>query len=155
MDKREAILERLFTVLAGLDGFASIWRNRAELKEDKRPALVMLDGSEAVQLAQARNGRGQPAGVAQSLLYVKPQIFVLLKSQKPENATVGQLLNQYRRSIILAVAQDDALTAMVAGSVEYDGCETDMQTGSTVQGEMQLHFSFPYAFKLSELAQET
>jgi hypothetical protein len=68
---------------------------------------------------------------------------VVLKLKKPANEMVGQLVNTFRGRIISAIAADAQLMALIGsnGGITYDGCETDLKTGSPLEGELQLNFS--------------
>lgn len=151
-DRREEILAQLFAVLGDIDGAETVVRNRAEFTTDLRPVICQLDGNETVTTRQNRSGR-DAAQVTTSMVRLEPQIFVLLKSQKPKNLSVGQDLNAFRSAILKAVGTDATLLSLVTanGSIEYDGCQTDLQTGSTVEGEMQLNIRFLYPLNIKEL----
>lgn len=144
-DTRELILARLFAVLSAVPGPVSIWRNRGELAEDKRPAIVQLDADEAIASpAVPPQSRGGP--VPTMFLRLDPQIFYLLKPSGPKNVNVGQNLNAMRVSILRAVLLDSALISLVGenGKVVYRGCQTDLQTGSSIMGELRIDLSFVY-----------
>jgi hypothetical protein len=47
MDKREAILQRLVEIAAGVPGVVTAVRNQDELSERLRPAIAVFDGDEA------------------------------------------------------------------------------------------------------------
>lgn len=151
-DRRESILDRLFEVLLTVEGVVDAFRNRAELETDKRPCVVLLDADEEVSVKQLSDARGN-RGISVSMITLRPQIFVLLQDQKPKNLTVGQDLNMFRARIIKKIWEDAELKALITanGIIEYGGCLTDLQTGGTVQGEMQLRVYFSYPLKLSEL----
>lgn len=88
-----------------------------------------------------------------SLMVLRPQIFILLKSKKPRNELVGEELNSFRIAVLKALDADAELPALLTsnGEFAYHGCLTDLQTGSTVEGQMQLQMSFVYPFIPSEL----
>jgi hypothetical protein len=72
--------------------------------------------------------------------------------KKPTNALVGEELNTYRGVLVKAIAADAQLLALIGpnGDMSYDGCETDLNTGMPMEGQMLLSFSFsvpmdPYA----------
>jgi hypothetical protein len=67
------------------------------------------------------------------IVKMMPQIFVVLKNKKPQNDGIGPELNDYRGKIIRALAYDAQLLALIGpnGDISYDGCLTDMKTGST------------------------
>lgn len=155
-DKGELILERVLAILAAIPqqlGYSThtTWRNRGELAEDKRPAMVLMDGTEEnVKLAQ---GAGR-VFMSPTVMRLFPQIFVLLKPRDlVTNEGVGLELRTFRNAIIKAIAQDKILPQLCGsnGGVSLLRMETDMQTGSTAQGELRLDFAFDYTLNPNEL----
>lgn len=143
LDKREDILSRLFAILNAItdpETPNTVARNRGLLDNDARPALVLLDGDERVSLPGNNRGRQR---MSPCLVTMMPQIFIITKLKKPQNEGIGELLNSFRVSIVKAIADDTELIALLGsnGDLSYDGCLTDLKTGSSVQGEMQLDFS--------------
>lgn len=154
MDRRESILAQLFVVLQSVAGVKSCWRNRAELPEDKRPAITVLDADEEVG-TQVNSSRGA-VGLSQQpvMVTMRPEIFVLLEQREPKNENVGQDMNAFRIKILNAVNADTQLATLCTsnGSIVYEGCLTDLATGRSMTGQMQLRFAFSYPFKPSEIA---
>lgn len=154
MDRREAILTQLATTLSAVDGVKSVWRNRGELPEDKRPAVLILDADE-VAGTQVSNGRGQP-GLAQQpvMVIMRPEIYILLEQREPKNENAGQDLNGLRITILNAINSDTQLASLVTanGQIIYEGTLTDFATGRGMTGQMQLQFAFSYPFRASEFA---
>jgi hypothetical protein len=157
MDRRERILNQVWTLLQTIEGMAACVRNRGELPEGMRPALVMLDGDESVDL-QPPGGRSQLA-TPPLLVTLRPQIFITLLDQEPKNAGVGEELNRIRRlvlPIILPTLTGDATIKGLVGAngyVRYEGLLTDMASGRAMRGELQFQFAFGYVLRLDELAQ--
>lgn len=155
-DKRELILTHLLTMLQTLDGPAtvdgvkSVFRDRGEVPVEKLPAVVLLDGREEIKVSTS--GRG---GVyAPTIFNLRPQIFVVLKPRDDiNNDGIGEELSQMRVAIIKIMRDDDTLAALLGanGEVQYLGHETDMQTGSTMLGQMQMDFMFSYVLNPSDL----
>ena len=59
MDKREAILQRLTEIAAGLPGVVTAVRNQDEISEHARPAIAVFDADEtADERAVQRGHRG-------------------------------------------------------------------------------------------------
>lgn len=155
MDRREQILARLYTVLQTVEPLTgltlSFWRNRGELPEDKRPAITMLDADEQVG-TQVLHGRGQGGLAAQPVLVtMRPEIFILLDAREPHNKDAGQDLNVLRIRVLKAVNNDVELATLVTTLV-YEGCLSDLATGRSMTGQMQIQFAFTYPFKASEFA---
>jgi hypothetical protein len=142
-DKRELILSRLFEVLQEVDGVVTAVRNRGLLKNERLPAVVLLDGDESS--VRAGEGRGR-VSMSPATVRMRPQIFFLLEVRTPQNVNVGQDLNAKRVEIIRRVAQDDELRQLVGsnGDITYFGCVTDLKSGNSVQGELQIDIAFTY-----------
>lgn len=151
MDKRELILVRLLAIGAGLTGIVSSWRNRGELKQDKRPAFVLLDGTESVAIPDT--GRSRVA-MSPQVMELRPQMFILLVPREtPKNEGVGEELSAWRGKLIKAMAQDQQLIGLVGanGGITFRGMQTDMQTGSALYGELQFDFGIRYTFNPNDL----
>jgi len=148
-DKRRQILDRLFVSLSAIPqqlGYAqhSAFRNRGVLKTDKLPAVVLLDGSESHDVRTENRGR---MFMNANIVTMTPQIFVLLVARNfPSNVAVGDELNAFRTAVIRAVANDTQLASLCGpnGGVSLRRCETDMQTGSTLEGQLRMDFAFKY-----------
>lgn len=145
-DKREQILTRcleILTTVAANDPTATVKRNRGNMKQDARPAFVLLDGDETARLTGDRRGRVR---MATQLMTMRPQFFVLLKDTKPQNENIGQDLNAYRVRLIEALASDTTLANLIGsnGDIALAGVETDLKSGSSVAGEMRLDFNITY-----------
>lgn len=157
-DKREEILERLLALLDAVPPQAgyeehSAFRNRGVLPQDLRPALVLLDGVENVKTSVERRGR---VFMSPTVMTMLPQIFVILKPRKtPTNAGVGEELNVFRAAVVSAIAHDMTLARLCGsnGQVSLRRVETDMQTGSTLEGQLRLDFAFDYVLNPDELAE--
>jgi len=155
-DKREAILLRLLTILDDVPqilGYSAhtVFRNRGELKGDKRPSLVLLDGTEYVKTSLENRGR---VFMSRTIMTMQPQIFVLLRERNlPSNAGVGTELNAFHSAITKAIASDSTLAALCGpnGQVSLRRVETDMQTGSTLQGQLRMDFAVDYVLDPDEL----
>jgi hypothetical protein len=155
-DKREAILQRMLAILstitgpAVVDGQVSIFRNRGEVPVEKLPALVLLDGREEIRLSAS----GKGGALAATLFTLHPQVFVVLKPREDvNNDGIGEELSDYRIRLLKAFTSDDSLLAMLGsnGEIQYLGHETDMQTGSTMLGQLQMLFSLTYVLNPSDL----
>jgi len=149
VNRREEILARVFAILSALDSFNTFKRNRGLLDNDALPAIILLDGNETTRTGGDRRGRSKMSSV---IVTMRPQIFVLLKNNKPGNADVGTVLNTHRGAIIRAIANDAQLQALVGpnGDLAYESAETDLNTGMPMEGQMQIGISItcpldPYA----------
>jgi len=155
-DKREAILQRMFTILQTINGIAvvegesCVFRNRGEVPAEKLPALVLLDGREEIRISAS----GKGGILAPTLFTLLPQVFVILKPRDGvSNDGIGEELSSYRIKLLKAFTSDDSLIGMLGsnGEIQYLGHETDMQTGSTMLGQMQMLFSLTYVLNPNDL----
>lgn len=152
-DTRESILDRLTTLLGTVEGITGAYRDRADVPEEKLPAAVVLDGVEKITQAIVPN---KSVRMPPAIFTLSPQIFVVLKPRDDmTNMTldgianpIGPELSSYRMKVIDAVVNDPTLLSLVGsnGQILYRGCDTDMQSGSTVVGQLQMHFEFNYVF---------
>jgi hypothetical protein len=144
IDKREQLLAQMFVVLTAIPGVVNSFRNRGELPEDKRPAIVLLDGTEEVRPPQ--NVKGGARLLGPIMCSLKPQVFALLVPDGPQNTGKGQELSAFRMQILKAVLTDPTLKALCGtnGSITYDSMSTDMQTGSSMEGQLQINFTLAY-----------
>lgn len=155
IDKREAIMVQLATLLAQVQGIRGVFRNRGELPpHEKTPGIVLLDGREKIKTKlEGRNFIQMPAAV----FTIYPQIFLALTPRDDitnttldgDNAPVGEELSMYRMRILNAIMNDETLVAMMGanGSIVYNGFDSDMMSGSTIGSlgaTMQFHFEFSY-----------
>lgn len=154
-DKREMILSRLLTLLGTVNGgpeTLSVFRNRAEIPSEKLPALVLLDGKEVLKNPQAVHTRG--GARAPGIFELTPQVFIVLKPRDTiENTGVGEELSGLRMRVLNAFTWDDELNALLGanGELMHTGHISDLQTGSTVVGQMQLYFQLTYVLDPSDL----
>jgi hypothetical protein len=156
-DRREAILAQVEVILgslpAGVAPFVSIYRNRGELKEAMRPAVVLLDGTETT-VQTYNTTRTQGSRMAPHLIELRPQIFAVMKKRELELAhEYGPELSSYRMAILRALFSDPTLNGLIGtnGRIEYRGALTDMQTGSTFQGELQINLAITYLLQPGDL----
>lgn len=146
MDRLSVIVQ---TVAENLH--AHYFRNRGELPDEKRPAIVLFDADE-VSEPPIQSNSVRPAASA-NLVHLTPQIIVILKDDKPHNANVGPLLAEFRLAILSSVITDTELIGLIGknGSFRFNGCATDLGRERTCIGEMQVSMSFIYAFKPDEI----
>lgn len=152
-DTREDILDRLETLLGSVEGITAVYRDRAEMPVEKLPAVILLDGSENIsqQIMPNKSVRMPPA-----IFTLAPQIFVVLKPRDDMSNTtldgvsapIGPELSAYRVKVISTVINDPTLLSLVGsnGQILYRGSDTDMQSGSSMIGQIQMHFEFNYVF---------
>jgi hypothetical protein len=157
-DKREMILAQMLLLLGTITDSVSqslnVFRNRAEIPADKLPAVVLLDGKENIRWPKilpvaTRGGARIPA-----VYDLHPQVFIILKPRDDiQNEGVGEELSGLRMQVLKAMIQDDGLRGLLGsnGELNYLGHITDLQTGSTVLGQMQLNFQLSYVFDPNDL----
>jgi len=148
-DRREAILERISAIILtpGL-GFASSVRNRGLRQNEQRPACVLLDGDESPKLVHNNRRSGRASMLTPQIMIMRPELYVLLVEKRPTNVEVGQDLNAKRIALVAAIAEDTALATLLGsnGGMVYNGCVTDLKSGSALTGQMRLDFAYTYTF---------
>lgn len=163
MDRRELILQRLLVILQGITGFGTVTKINLVARNYKladyasmTPALILLDGSETTPLALVAPVRARPDAptvMRPALARMLPQMFVVLEDRTPENVNSGSDINAWRALTVSLLAVDTTLRDLVTGSgkIDYIGMDTDMQTGSTMDGRGQLHIAIEYPVNMDEL----
>jgi hypothetical protein len=70
-----------------------------------------------------------------------------------DNPGVGEELSGLRMQVLKAFTNDDELWALLGsnGELIHSGHDTDMQTGSTVLGQMQMRFQLTYVLDPNDL----
>ena len=146
IDRREMILSRLLEIAGSTEGIAGAFRNRDEISEKQRPAIVILDADEVADDADpgSRPARS-PRRVAMT-----PEIYILLGA-KPEE--LGSVINALRARFVKSVLGDSQLGSIVGtnGDIRYEGCATALARGRSMEGEMGVSFSFTYVLRPEEL----
>ena len=155
-DKREEILERLRAIALAAQtgaGIVTVVRNRQLLQNEERPAMVILDGDERPAFTPNAAAADRYAGVRPVLTKMSPELYLLLDEARPTGLTaaaenVGTVLNDKRIKLCNAITNDAALKALLGsnGGIFYNGCVTDLKSGSPLTGQMRLDFSFNYLF---------
>lgn len=161
-DRREEILARLYEILleqaAALGvNLPNVFRNRGVVpaEPNELPALVLLDGSEVSSIG-GRTSTRQPNLLVwrPGIAVLRPQVWSLLKRRSlDEWAEIGPEMSLQRRTLFKAITTDTTIISLLStnGHIEYNGCDTDMQTGSMMEGQLMLNFSFHYLLDPSEL----
>jgi hypothetical protein len=145
-DRRELILVRLLEIAKGIEGIAGAFRNRDELSEKQRPAIVILDADEAADDADP----GSRPARSPRRVEMTPEIYILLGA-KPEE--LGSVINLLRARFVKSVLGDSQLGSIVGtnGDIRYEGCATALARGRSMEGEMGVSFSFTYVLRPEEL----
>jgi hypothetical protein len=151
-DRRELILQRLLALAEGVEGVVLAARNRLDLSDHQRPAIVILDSDEVVDAGGS--GQGRPAK-ASAIVSMTPEILILLQDDYDRTgaAGVGAALNTMRVRVLRAVLADPALQALTGpnGAIRYEGCATGLSRGRNMEGEMGLSIAFEYPLIHSDL----
>jgi hypothetical protein len=148
MDRREAILSRIFALLDSVSGIPA-YRNRGNVLVDKRPALVLLDGIEDAR--DDLRGRGRPSHTP-NVIIMRPEIYIALRPQL-DNEGVGEELNALRGAILKLILTDATLAGLHTrnGEIFYNGCLTDLAQNEPMDGLMSLLLLIAYPFMPEEL----
>jgi len=150
-DRREAILQRLLAVCEAT-GAPYVFRNRLDLSERQRPAIVILDSDEVAEAGGAGQGRTPRAPVIVSMT---PEILILLQDNADRTGSggVGAALNAIRADLLRAILSDTTLKQLTGpnGTIRYEGCATGLSRGRNMEGEMGISLAFEYPLIISEL----
>lgn len=149
MDRREAILERLTDVAGTVQGIVGAYRNRDEVSDDDRPAIIILDADE--EASDAAFERGRPSR-QRNLVTMNPEIYIILGARP---AQVGTEINTLRARLVKAVLLDGDLIALAGtnGEIRYEGCATALARGRQMEGEMGVSISFTYPLDPQKLTE--
>ena len=143
LDRREAILERLFVIGQSLNGIASAWRNHGPTQTGNlgvpRPAFLLYDGSARLtQEVQIHKSQYMPP----TIWVMDPQIVVLLENRDTvENLMVdgqpsppGPEISQWMMLINNLVTNDSQLIDLLTpnGNLILKSFETDLKIGRPV-----------------------
>jgi hypothetical protein len=140
--------------MGDVTGFETRKRNVGLMDNDKRDAVVLLDGDETDVSSSQSPGRASL--MRNQIMRMNPELYVVIKETRPGNdtpANVGTQLNAYRDAILKAVYEDTQLATLLGsnGKAVYNGCATDLKSGSALSGSIRLDFAFTYPLILSEL----
>jgi hypothetical protein len=153
-DKRELILLRLKAILETVaDVPGGVFRNRGELDDAKRPAIILLDGDEvSTRSVSAANSRGSLT-VPPQFVRMSPEIYIVLDARKPHNVLSGEDLNAFRVDILKKIFEDAELKTLLGtnGDIAYDGTTTDMKSGQSMEGQALIKTTYQYVLRPSEL----
>ena len=146
IDRRELILSRLLDIASVTEGVVAAFRNKDEISEKQRPAIVILDADEA---ADDTDPGSRPARSPRRVA-MTPEIYILLGA-KPEE--LGSVINLLRARFVKSVLGDSQLGSIVGtnGDIRYEGCATALARGRSMEGEMGVSFSFTYVLRPEEL----
>ena len=146
IDRRELILSRLLDIASVTEGVVAAFRNKDEISEKQRPAIVILDADEA---ADDSDPGSRPARSPRRVA-MTPEIYILLGA-KPEE--LGSVINLLRARFVKSILGDSQLGSIVGtnGDIRYEGCATALARGRSMEGEMGVSFSFTYVLRPEEL----
>lgn len=145
-DTRENILTQLLALMKQVVDPDNVFRNKLEIAEARRPAIVLLDADEERDQALDASGRNRPAN-APKIVGMSPELFVLVK-EKEEN--VGPTLNSWRVQIVKKVMNDPVLNSL-CHEIRYDGFTTALAAGRAIEGQARVNFTFLYQLRIDQL----
>ena len=149
-DIREDALARIFTVMGAVPGITTNVRNRGLMQNEQRPAQVLLDGDEQPRLSiDTARIKGLAMLMAPQLIVLRPEVYYLPKEKRPKNddpTNIGSEANAWRIDFLSRLWADQQLADILGanGSIVYNGCETDLKSGSAMSGEIRLDFIMIY-----------
>jgi hypothetical protein len=144
-DYRDLILDQCVTLLGQIEGITQAVRNRADVIGKSRPAIIVHDGTESVEIQPDRQPR---LGVA--VMNLIPQISLLISLPTDD---WGPILAKYRSLIIQAMVNDATLIGYAFnGEIKYDGCSTaPPATSDQKEGQMDFDFTIRYVLRVADL----
>ncbi|MDE2467229.1 MAG: hypothetical protein KGL35_00370 [Bradyrhizobium sp.] len=159
IDRREAILARLESVLTDMPGATisggwSVYRNKEDLTEAMQPAFVIFDAHE----------ERDPAGetlAAPSFGYARVKMTPrvgLYAADAAEN--VGPILDGMRLAALAAIFADASSSAagtlgaylVAPGAFTYEGAGSQLDRGAEMTGELLLSIAFFYPLKPTDFS---
>lgn len=153
-DTRNDILNQLLVIALAMPSIETAVRNRGLLANEKRPAIVVLDGDEFPRLSvDTSRIKGRAAMMIPQIVQLRPEIYLLPKEARPtgvENGeNVGDTVNAFRIAFLKAVWSDVTLATLLGsnGSMIYNGCSTDLKSGSALSGQLRLDFFINYLLR--------
>ena len=151
MDRREQILLRLLAILETVPGMKAVARDRGGLPPEKRPGLILLDADEEAG-EPPHQGTGRLT-LAPNLVTMVPEIYIVMDIREPPNEKIGEDMNALRVVILKSIFNDAPLQTLLGtnGSIRYLGCETDMASGRSMEGQMHIRTAYRYVLRPSEL----
>ena len=152
---REDILAQIHTILASISGVATCARDRGLLETHELTAIILLDGRE--DIVQPNVAAMKSVKMPFAIFRLQPQIFVILPQRDDATNTtvsdgvfqpVGPELSHWRDLVLGVLINDPTLIGLLGseGQIVYRACQTDMTTGSTLQGQLQLTVDFHYVW---------
>jgi hypothetical protein len=149
-DQREAILSRLVTVCGAVAGINAVDRNRLDVSDMLRPAVIVLDGTETLLSAQPTSSFQATVSEKQRM-ELHPQIIVAVRGNGGGEA--GSLLTLYRNRVVAAILNDTALRSSVTpnGGMRYEGCVVPAPDAEAREYRIDLNLVFTYIFSLADL----
>jgi hypothetical protein len=150
LDQRENILARLVVVCAAVEGVANAVRNRLDVTQLERPAIVVLDGSEHFRDAP-QNTRGEDRSDIQRM-DLMPAISIHVRGS--DSVEGGGVLSLYRSRVVSALLNDATLLGYLGtnGRVRYGGCTVAAPTAEGREYRIDLSLLISYVFRLQDIA---
>lgn len=141
LDNREAILARLLTICAAVDGIRAAYRNKTNLDGLVAPFVALYDGDEEASEDPTPRPVISPRRVAMT-----PQILAVWGAPSSD---VGTDVNALRSRIIDAIMTDATLAALTLNGtgVRYEGCSTELAHGRAMTATVGITFTFTYMLR--------
>lgn len=145
-DKREQILTRLVEICEGIQYVVKVGRNVSDVPGKARPAILVHDGAESVNLEPPMQPR-----IGIQIMDLNPHITILVNATAADQ--MGPLLNQFRRVLLRDIVGDETLADLSQdGNVRYDGNEmVPPETSDQREGRMELDFTIRYVLRAADL----
>ena len=138
MDKRELVLKRIAAICATTG--ATVKRMAVRVNFTERPAIVINDGDESIELGKT--------GRTPMIVTLRPQLILMVQGEEP-----APLVNALRAKVLKALLTDETLATLLGehGSIKYLGLETGIKQGETMEADMALNFEANYRLTPADL----
>lgn len=151
-DRREQILSRLLAVCQGVDGVASVWRNRPDAPGLSRPSIIIQDGAESLSTRVPQSFARVRFGELQ-MMELHPVVELKLRADTGTKA--GELVSLFRGRVINAVCDDASLQEFVStnGAIWLESFSQPEPTPETQEPRASFEFAFLYPLRRADLAE--
>lgn len=149
-DMREDALNRVLEIMGTVPGIVTHVRNRGLRQNEHRPGMVLLDGDETPRTSlDTRRLQGRAMMMAPQIVQLRPEMYILMQEGRPNNDGLGPDINAFRIAFLKKLWEDTTLATILGsnGSIVYNGCVTDLKSGSALTGQMRLDFIMNYVLK--------
>lgn len=152
-DRREMILARCEAIIALVPGVTIGGRNRGDVTGKRRPAIILLDGTEDVADEDA-SFRGGAKNSQIQRMRMEPQFQIKCSGPADE---VGTIANGLRMALLAALFTDGELLDLVgvdrsnSTRIAYLGGGLTTEEGEQREATFEVNMALTYVFRLVDL----